>query len=398
MKQIITTLIIVGFIAAPCFAENKIDSINQIEKIVVADNDFGFRIFSQLTKDDPQENIFISPTSIEMALTMLYNGAAGKTNAAIAKTLGINELTLKEVNDANLALRTQLKSSDPKVVLNIANSLWGQVGIKFKPDFLDSNKKFYGADITTLNFSDAASPERINNWVNDKTNGKIKKVIEMLDPSMLLVLINAIYFKGKWSIEFDKAKTKDLPFTLLDSTTKDVPMMTQHGDYQYYEDEKIQAISLPYGKGRMSMYIFLPKASSSLAEFVSGLDEKTWTDLSSQFRYQKGDITLPRFTFEYSQTLNEALLNLGMDNTFGDADFSKMSDSPAFVSGVIHKTFVEVNEEGTEAAAVTAVIMATAMANEPEPFSMIVDRPFFCAICDNETGAILFMGAVTEPK
>ena len=398
MKHIIKSLMIVCLITLAGYAETKTDSVIPLKKLVTTNNDFGFRMLKQLTNNNPQENIFISPTSIALCLSMTYNGAAGKTKEAMAKTLGIENLTLSQVNEANLALRTQFKSADPKITLNIANSLWGQQGIKFKTDFLNRNKKFFGAEVTTLNFSDNNSPKRINSWVSDKTNGKITQIVDMLDPSMLLVLVNAIYFKGKWSIEFDKTKTKELPFTLLDSTIKQVPMMTQSGHYHYYEDINLQAISLPYGKEKMSMYIFLPKTTSSLAEFVSNLNKKTWTELMLKFSYKEGNITLPRFKFEYSKTLNEALIALGMGNAFTDADFSNMSDSPSYISGVIHKTFVEVNEEGTEAAAVTAVIMTTAIANKPEPFSMVVDHPFFCVIRDNETGSILFMGAIVEPK
>jgi serpin B len=398
MKQIHTSLMIIFIVIVFCFAEPEADSTTPLEKIVTADNDFGFQMFSQLTDNNPQDNIFISPTSIAMCLTMAYNGANGKTKDAMAKTLGISNLSLNQVNEVNFSLAEQLKSSDPKVILNIANSLWGHQGIKFKTDFINKNKKFYGAEVTTLDFSDPKSPDRINNWVSDKTNEKIKRIINFLSPPQLLVLVNAIYFKGKWSIEFDKKKTKDLSFTLLDSTAKKVPMMTQEGDYRYFEDKKLQAISLPYGEGKMSMYIFLPKPNSSLVEFLSNLNEKSWSENMSQFKYREGDITLPRFKFEYGKTLNDALINLGMGNAFAEANFSNMCDLPAFIGSVLHKTFVEVNEEGTEAAAVTAIIMATAIANKPEPFSMVVDRPFFCAICDNQTNAILFMGAVTEPK
>lgn len=372
------------------------ESINPLPKLVTANNDFGFRIFHQLTKDLEKENVFISPTSIALALSMTYNGAAGKTQAAMAKTLGFEFLTLNQVNEANLSLSEKLKSIDPKITLNIANSLWGHQGIKFKTDFINQNKKYYSAEVTTLDFSNPKSPQRINKWVSEKTNKKITKIINFLSPPQLLVLVNAIYFKGKWSQEFDKKKTQELPFTLLNQNQKKVPMMTQSGKYHYFEDKDLQAIKLLYGDGKMSMFIFEPQ--SNLFDFLKNLNQETWSKYLSQFKYQKGNITLPRFKFEYGKTLNDALINLGMENTFADADFSKMCDLPAFIGAVLHKTFVEVNEHGTEAAAVTAVIVTTSIAKEPEPFNMIVDHPFFFAICDDETNAILFMGAVTEPK
>jgi serpin B len=369
-----------------------------MHKLTTANNDFGFRIFSQLTGNDPHDNIFISAPSITIALDMVYNGAAGATKNAMAKTLGIQDMQLDQLNQGNKSLNNQLKKTDPKVILNISNSLWGKSGITFKSDFLDRNKKFYDAEISTLNFEDPTSVNTINNWVNDKTNGKITKIVEELDPSMILMLVNAIYFKGKWTLEFDKKETHEAPFYLLDSTKKTVQMMTQSDRYLYLENDSLQAIRLPYGEGKMSMYIFLPKSAYGLKNFLSNLNEQNWNAMLDNFNFKKGDISLPRFKLEYSVTLNEALNKLGLSNFFADADFSEISTVPAFISGVIHKTFVEVNEEGTEAAAVTSVMVATATPDEIEPFSMIVDHPFFYAIHDDETGSILFMGAVIEPK
>ncbi len=369
-----------------------------MHKLAIANNDFSFRIFRQLTGNDPHDNIFISAPSITIALDMVYNGAAGATKNAMAKILGIQDMKLEQINQANRALSTTLKKTDPKVILNISNSLWGKSGISFKPDFLDRNKKFYDAEISTLNFEDPTSANTINNWVNDKTNGKITKIVEELDPSMILMLVNAIYFKGKWTLEFDKKETHEAPFYLLDSTTKTVPMMTQSDRYLYLEDDNLQAIRLPYGEGKMSMYIFLPKEPLGLKDFLAGLNQETWAQMLDKFSFKEGDISLPRFKLDYSITLNEALEKLGLTNFFSDADFSGISKEPSFVSGVLHKTYLEVNEEGTEAAAVTSVMVATAVANEPEPFTMIVDHPFFCAIHNEETGSILFMGEITEPN
>jgi serine protease inhibitor len=385
-------------IAAIYFAIGSAQDTTATHKLVTANNDFGFRIFSQLSGNNPQDNIFISAPSISTALDMVYNGASGKTKDAMAKTLGISDLKLDQLNQANKFLGSQLEKTDPKVVLNISNSLWGNTGITFKSDFLDRNKKFYDAEISTLNFEDPSSADVINNWVTDKTNGKINKIIEQLDPSMILMLVNAIYFKGKWTIEFDKKETREIPFYLLDSTEKKVPMMNQSDRFLYFENDSFQAIRLPYGEGKMSMYIFLPKSINGLKNFLPGLNAQTWNEILDKFYFHEGDISLPRFKLEYSVTLNQALGNLGLSNFFGDADFSGISEVPTFISGVLHKTFVEVNEEGTEAAAVTSIMVATATPDEVEPFSMVVDHPFFYAIHDNQTGSILFMGVVVEPK
>jgi serpin B len=405
MKRTIICFIIIELIAISCLAETQKDLRNPQEKLVTANNDFGFRLFSELTKNKPLDNIFISPQSITFALTMTYNGAVGETKEAMAKTLGIKDVALNQLNEANLALNSKLKSADPKVTLNITNSLWGKAGIEFKPDFLERNKKFYDAKITALNFADPKAANVINNWVKEKTNNKITEIIGQndIDPIYtMLYLINAVYFKGKWQIEFKKAKTQERTFTLLNNKKKVVPMMSQSGNYSYLKGDKFQAISLPYGQGKVSMYIFLPDENSNLNEFLKTLNEKDWSNWMMQFRYMNGNIFLPRFKLEYEKSLKEILKSLGMEMAFNpdSADFSDMLFSPPalYINEVKHKTFVEVNEEGTEAAAVTSVTVEATSYQQPREFTMIVDRPFFCAIRDNETGSILFMGAITEPK
>ncbi|MEO0091193.1 MAG: serpin family protein [candidate division WOR-3 bacterium] len=372
------------------------------EKLISATNNFGFALFSELIKEDTEKNVFISPTSIAIALTMTYNGAEKETKTAMAKTLSIEEMSLAEINEANKTLSEQLKKADPEVILNIANSLWAKAGIKFKSDFLKRNKKYFNAQITPLNFSDPKAPDIINNWVKEKTNNKITQIVDKIDPIYtMLYIINAVYFKGKWTTEFDKNKTQDRPFTLSNGEKKQVPMMYQKGNYRYLKADKFQAISLPYGKGKMSMYIFLPDTNSNLTEFLKNLNLKNWQEWMRQFYYSDGTIILPRFKTEYDKSLNSALKTLGMEIAFigGKANFSGMMQTPLdlYINEVKHKTFVEVNEEGTEAAAVTSVEIMVTSIREPKEFTMIVDRPFFCAICNNETGSILFMGAINDP-
>jgi serpin B len=336
---------------------------------------------------------------------MTYNGAKGKTKDAMAKTLGIQDMTLNQVNEANLALNSKLKSADSKVTLDIANSLWGKAGIDFKPDFLTRNNYFYNAKITAVNFADPKAPDIINKWVKDKTNNKISKIIGQgdIDPIYtILYLINAVYFKGKWHDEFNKAKTQERPFTLLNKQKKLVPTMSQSGTYNYLQGDKFQAVNLPYGQGTISMYIFLSDENSSLNELLKTLNEKNWSNWMTQFRPLDGNIFLPKFKLEYEKSLQDILESLGMGIVFnqGRADFSDMVVNPIalYINEVKHKTFVEVNEEGTEAAAITSVEVKANSIQQPREFLMIIDHPFFCAICDNETRAILFIGAVTEPK
>lgn len=368
--------------------------------LVSANTRFGFKLFAELAGDQPSENAFISPSSVAFALTMAHNGTAGDTRQAMAAALEVEGISLDELNAANAALMASLMEAEPAVELSIANSLWAKAGYEFKDAFMAANREFFDAKVTALNFADPSASRTMNDWVSEQTKGKIPTIVpDRLDPLAILFIINAIYFKGLWDDPFDKAITKEQPFTLLDGSKKPVQLMSQSGDYPYFEGEGFQAISLPYKDQRVSMLIFLPKEDSSLAELCRNLNAATWESWVPQLRKQHGSISLPRFRAEYEASLNDALSALGMGIAFSDrADFSNLCDDAARISEVKHKTFVEVNEEGTEAAAATMVgIVATAAPMHP-PFRMVVDRPFFCAIRDNETGTVLFMGVIVDPE
>jgi serpin B len=370
-------------------------------KLVTANTRFGFKLFSQLVQSSAaaHKNIMISPTSVATALSMVYNGAASTTQQAIAKTLELPDLNLTALNQANATLATALQTADPEVTLNIANSLWGNAGFSFNPDFLQRNQKFYNAEITSLDFASAAAVGQINAWVSRNTNGKITRIVERISPQQTLFLLNAVYFKGNWTVPFDPNQTKEHPFTRSDGSQKSHPLMSQQGSYAYYETDQFQAISLPYGNQHLSMYIFLPRPQSSLSQFYQSLNAETWNTWMQQFRKQRGSIQLPKFKFEYENTLNQALTALGMGVAFtGEADFSQISQSATQISEVKHKTFIEVNEAGTEAAAATSIAMSRAAMPVSQPFQMTVDRPFFCAIRDHQTGTLLFVGAVEDPE
>ena len=362
--------------------------------VASANTRFGFKLLMDVQAREPGANIFISPLSISIALTMTYNGAVGETQQAMARVLEIAGLDLDTVNHSNAALRESLENRGSEVQLSIANSIWGRQGVEFNPDFLNRNQEFFDAEITALDFSAPEAPETINGWVDTNTNGKIKDIVQRIDPRTLIMLINAIYFKGSWQEEFDKSKTQDGIFRLSDGSEKQVPMMFREGAYPYYRGDKFEAASLPYGDGNVSMYIFLPDRDSNLDEFLGGLNAENWASWLSQFHEVRDNsmMILPRFKLEYEVKLNDTLKALGMDIAFGGgADFTGMGPS-LFISEVRHKTFVEVNEDGTEAAAVTVVVGV-----ESAPPSFIVDRPFFFAIYDERTKTILFMGIVVEP-
>ena len=368
-------------------------------QLVAANTRFGFKLFSEVAAQSPGENVLVSPSSVAIALSMVYNGASGDTQRAIAEALQLEGLSLDDLNQANAALESVLEGADPKVKLAIANSLWSRKGVDFQPDFLAKNREFYNAEVTSLDFSQPNAPSVINDWVSRSTEGKIPTIVDRLNPEDVLFLVNAIYFKGTWSAPFDPSMTQTQPFYLPNGDRLDHPLMSQSGQFVYAETDQFQAINLPYGNRRFSMVVFLPKPSSSLEAFQQTLTAENWQTWNTQFRRREGMVKLPRFNTEFSVGLNDALKSLGMAIAFDPdrADFSAMIDAQAFINRVQHKTFIEVNEQGTEAAGSTGISIGVTSAPIDPPFQMVVDRPFFYAIQDNQTGSILFMGTVVNP-
>ena len=370
--------------------------------ISVANTRFGFNLFSEIWKTEQNQNIFISPFSVSTALTMTLNGASGETKQAMTDTLQLQNIGSDAINPSYNGLLNALQTSDPKVTLSIANSLWGHEGMRFKANFLGQNHRYFNAEIEMLDFSDEEGAlKEINQWVNTNTNGKIPKILEEIESNAVLFLMNAIYFKGVWQTEFDPKNTRDGTFHLTDGSTKQVPMMYRQGMYPIYHGDNVEAINLAYGEGRMSMYIFLPSQKSNLNDFLNSLNAEDWENWMTQFNEQNRSISIPKFKLEYgTKELNDVLTSLGMGVAFDEdrADFSRMAslEKPSanlYIQKVAHKTFIEVNEEGSEAAAATSV--GIGIKSLPRPF--IVNRPFFFAIRDNETQTVLFMGVVVDP-
>ncbi|MBW4496300.1 MAG: serpin family protein [Oscillatoria princeps RMCB-10] len=387
-----------------CPGEVKLSSIGDKKvdpKVIAANTRFSFKLFSEILKQNSRNNVFVSPSSVALSLAMTYNGAGGETQQAMAKVLELQGTDLKSLNEANAILQAGLVKGDPKVEISVANSLWTINGGSFKPEFIQKTHDFYSANVTALDSSNPAPT--INGWVKQCTRGKISKIIDKneITPDLALVLINAVYFKGIWTVPFNKRDTADRPFTLLDGRQKQQPMMSRKGWYSYSENEQFQAVSLPYGDGRFSMYVFLPKPTSSLAEFYKNITPENWQSWMNSFSPREGELQLPRFKLEDNIDLGKTLTDLGMGVAFSNgADFSGMTPVPVKIGKIKQKTFVKVNEEGTEAAAVTEQEMRVKAPGNPPSriFQMIVDRPFFCAIIDNQTGTILFMGSIVEPQ
>ncbi len=382
---------------------NQSDSLTNLDETTSIYTHFAFKLFSTIQQQQRQENIFISPASITNALAMTYNGADGTTQMAMAEALEIQGMSLDEFNQANAAVKTLLFDEYEAVEINIANSLWLNQTASFLPNFLQRVTEFYQAQLNRLDFTSPTAPDEINAWVREQTNDKIHKIIEQINPDDILYLMNAIYFKGSWTEEFSEELTQELPFRRLDGTTQPHPLMLQVGNYSYLENSEVQAISLPYGNGQFSLYVLLPRETVNFDQFYQELSAEQWTAWIKAMRRQDGMIQLPRFELGYSIALNDTLEQMGMGIAFSpnQADFSKMTAENVHISAVQHKTFLEVNEEGTEAAAVTSMGITRISLDEgpkPERFSMIVDRPFFMAIRDNRTQTILFMGSIVDPR
>ncbi len=370
--------------------------------LVESDNRFGLKFFKEIVQEEKDKNVFISPLSVSVALGMTYNGASGTTQDTMQKALELSGLTLEEVNKSYKSLLELLSGLDPKVQFEIANSIWYRQGLSFEKEFINLNKTYFDALVKALDFASPNAPSTINRWVDESTKGKIKEIVRPpISPQMVMFLINAIYFKGIWTYQFDKDKTTDEDFFSPDGSKKPCKMMTQEGEFRYFENSEFQAIDLPYGDGDFSMAIFLPRVQKNLDSLVAQLSQQNWDKWISGFAKRKGTLQLPRFTLEYELKLNDALKALGMGIAFDPlrADFTKLykGTERAFISEVKHKTFVEVNEEGTEAAAVTSVGIALTSV-EPSGFWMRVDRPFLFAIRENQSKALVFIGKMVEPS
>ena len=370
--------------------------------LVEKTNDFGFNLYKNLAREN--ENIMISPVSVSLAMAMVYNGANGATREDMARALNVQGLELDRLNKNNLALLYYLTSADPELTLNIANSIWMLEDFKFSEAFVATVKNDYQAEAKKLDFADPKSADVINKWVDDKTRGTIDQIVTPpIDSQTIMFLINAVYFKGSWTSPFETELTSEQAFNLVDGQTVTVPTMYQSGSFDYLKSSGFQALRLPYGEDeQMAMVLFLPDQNTSLSEFQNQLNQDNWSNWQAHFEAKAGTLMLPKFTMEYEKSLNQVLAELGMGIAFepGKADFSGLAAAAAgdiYISNVKHKTFIQVDESGTEAAAVTSVEVGTTSMPAYD-FELNFDRPFFYAIEDSETGAIVFMGAVLDPS
>lgn len=354
---------------------------------------FTFGLFQDIAAYDESDIVFISPLSASIALSMTAAGAEGATQEEMLRTLGFEGLSVKDLNACNRGI-IDLLSSDPEgVELNVANSLWVSDRFTLKSLYIRTAGSEYSARVSNLDFSDPASPSVINRWCAENTAGRIDKMIENIDPATQMYLLNALYFKGMWTTPFDAANTRKDIFH-GNSRDSEVEFMHRTASFPYYIGPEGALLELPYGEGSFVMDIFLPAEGVSAEEFASGLDGEALSTLTGLLQSDRIKVTLPKFKAEYETSLNATLQRLGMRDAFTpSADFSGMSKEPLMISEVKQKTFIEVNEEGSEAAAVTSVaVMRTSLA--PEPLEFRVDRPFVFLIRERTSGTVLFMGLV----
>lgn len=365
-------------------------------RVIDASNAFAFDLLREVSRTlPPDSNAFLSPLSASMALGMALNGANGETFDSMQATLRLSGLTEAEINQGYKDLIALLLGLDSSTEMKIANSMWGHQGFTLLPAFIDAGKTFFGAEVATLDFASPTAVSTINDWVSGKTNGRIPTLLEEISREEILFLINAIYFKGKWRDAFEREDTRPGPFYTAAGATRTAQLMNQKDTLRYQETAEYQAVDLLYGNGAFAMTVLLPQPGHTPAELLSAMTVDTWRELAGRFQVQDIHLTLPRFRLEYSRKLAQDLTALGMGIAFdlNRADFYRIADvrpDRLFITRVDQKTFVDVNEEGTEAAAATAVGIGVTSA----PPSMVVDRPFVFAIRERLSGTVVFLGVM----
>lgn len=375
-----------------------IDINEKCKELIQIDTRFGIDLFKLLAQSE-DENFTISPLSVAYALAMTYNGAVGETKTAMEEALRINGLIPDEINTSYRSLMKELLEADPKVTMEIAQSIWYRLGFNVLDDFKTINQTYYNAEVNELDFSRSDARDIINGWIETNTHDKIKDMIDSVDPSHVMFLINAIYFNGEWKSQFETKNTQEKSFTREDGTAINVDMMQKTDSVNYFSNEIFSAIEMPYGRGNYNMVALLPGEGKKCSDILEVLTPENWTSWMRSF-VMTGDVNiwLPKFKTEYEVKLNDVLAAMGMGIAFTPAaNFSGINGTgDIYIDYVQHNTFIDVNEKGTEAAAATVVaIKWNAM---PLSTEFHVDRPFIFAITEKETGAILFIGKMVTPS
>jgi len=361
--------------------------------LVAGNNEFGFDLFRALAAPSG-DNVFVSPLSVAVALAMVSNGAAGSTKDAIRTTLRIDAIPEPDANDAYAYLLQYVPAVDGAVDFRIANSIWTASGFNPFPSFIDSCREHFDAEVQS-----PLDASLINAWVSEKTDGAIDSILDAVPSVWVMALLNALYFNGMWASPFDPAETCDDLFRLADGSEAPCRMMSQSGEFPYFEDTSVQVLELPYGNGNYRMTVLLPKEGHDVDALVYGMNGASWQALTASTHEKDGSVEFPKFSFEYETGLNGVLSALGMTEAFDPltADLSRIAGLPGdlYIDEVKHKTFIDVTEEGTRASAVTIVGIGITCA--PTPFVFRADRPFVIVLWERNSGLILFLGKIVQP-
>ena len=411
MKKIILTIISVALLGIqnacekqpgePDLTPKSITLTEETSLAIQSSNDFGIGLFRNVAETEGQ-NLMLSPLSASTALTMLLNGCAGDTYTQLQETLEYPAgMTLGDINEAYKSLVEQLLNADPKVKFTLANAIFYRDGFSVRPTFLNTMNSDFNATVKGLDFDAASALTTINKWASDNTAGKIPKVLDGISSDMVLLLMNALYFKGDWSYQFDKSGTQDRPFHPDSGPAFDVSTMNGEVGSKVISGDNYKAVEMPYGRTNFTMIVIVP--TETLGVFCASLNPQVWASITSGFDesydYGKLIVRMPKFKFSYEKYLNSQLQAMGMVDAFipFQANLSGISDQSIFVSFVKQNTFVQVDEQGTEAAAVTTIAVSGTSIN-PEPMEFIIDKPFVFAIRERTTNTLLFIGQVTDPR
>ncbi|GAA0315468.1 serpin family protein [Bacillus carboniphilus] len=411
--KLLTITVLMIFLLSSCGTKESVSSSNAFtefknhklnEKLLEGNKAFSFTLFHEVIKSHKEDNVLVSPISISAALTMTSNGAGGNTLEQMKNTLGFKSLDQSAVNSSFAALQYQLQKQENNQALHIANSIWIRKGLDVQEDFKNTNLSHFDAESTELNFDSPDASKTMNKWVSNKTNGKIEEIVpKQIDPDTVMFLLNAVYFKGAWKYPFNKDMTYDGDFHLADGSKVNVPFMTHdEKELEFLDGSEFNAVRLPYGeKEDLLMTVLVPDEGQSLEQLVSSFTKENWDRWNQEFYKTEGTVRLPKFQFEKDYKLNDILIGLGMKDAFQDgvADFSKIATPPPslYIGNVKHKTFIDVNEKGTEAAAVTSVEIKAESARL-DVMEVNANRPFLFTIHDQKTETLLFMGKVENPK
>ena len=409
MKRLFFFILLAPFLMG-CSSNDGIDTngrknieLSRSEEVMTEETlDFAFRFFQQVNKSEmEQANWMVSPLSAGMALGMITNGASDNTLKEMKATLGFSQASIEEMNAYYRRLLTEMPGLDKTTQLSLANSIWIDNGFQVKSPFVDVNEQMYNAKVSNLDFTSVNAPTTINNWCSDHTNGRIPKVLKEIAPGTQMLLLNALYFKGIWKkgYKFEKLNTQDEDFTNADGSITKVKMMNQTNRYRYTSNDYFGIADFDYGNGAYSMTIFLPNTDRTFEECLEALTAENWVAWGKELSNRKLYVKMPRLEIEYNKDLKEDMKALGMKDAFNSAaaDFSNISNTDLYLGLLKQFTYLKVDEEGTEAAAVTVGGMVNAappILEEPTPFYL--NRPFVFMIRESSTGTILFMGKVTK--